>query len=122
MIDSGSPFYALWSTLQKSEQRQFSVDIHPSAHKALRKMGPEVQKRVKSILGRVHGSPADELNPHVRPLADHEHMAVGLDPKAKNGYLLKDYRTRLIAVRDGDRLTVHHVETRESGSHTRNRR
>lgn len=123
MIDPGSPFFNVWDALRKAlDGRQFSVDFHPNAQKTLGKMGSEVQKRVRSIVSRVHGSPADALNAHVRPLADHEHMAVGLDPKQKNGYLLKDYRTRLIAVRNGDNLHVVNVETRESGSHTRNRR
>lgn len=86
------------------------------------KLGPEFQKRARNLMQRIQTLEPGQFDTHVRPLARHEHMAAGLDPAAKNGFLVKDYRTRIIGTRDGDNLTVHYVGTREDGQHTQKRR
>lgn len=118
----GSPFFGLYEALLKSEfgrPRVYQVEFHPDAVKQLKKLGPEFQKRAQKIAGQVHGSPATEHNPHLRPLAPHEMASAGFGTGAKAGYLMKDYRTRMIGFREGDRINVVYVGTREDNVHGR---
>lgn len=121
MIDTGSPFFALYSDLQKSldpEDNTFQVEFTDAAHKQLRKMGPEYQKRAKTVASRVHGTAIHNPNPHLDRLEVPQLRAMGGDANSRNQYVMKDYRIRMIASREGNRLIVNDVTTRENSKRT----
>lgn len=120
MIRPGSPFFQLYADLKKSQDNapRYEVELHPKAEKLLRKMGAEEQGRAKKIMARVHGHPVDQPHPMMDRMNENQHNQTGLDWSKRNGYTLGDYRIRLMASLEGNKMTVFHVGTRESSKHT----
>lgn len=118
MISPSSPFFQLQERLCKSSGPTFDVVLNDKAHAHMKDLGPEERKRAQKIINRVHGSPISAPNPHVSRMNENQHVQVGLDPRARNGYTLGDYRIRMMGRLDGQKMTVFYVGTREDSKHT----
>jgi mRNA-degrading endonuclease RelE of RelBE toxin-antitoxin system len=120
MVDLNSPFYPLYELLLKSlgEQPTFEVEFDKAAKKQMDGLGFEGQRRVQKLVDRVHGTPLHQPNPSLTRIEPQQLKAMGLPHTSRNHYTVGDYRLRMMAELQGNKLRIFDVRTREDSKHS----
>ena len=112
--------HVLHQALRKAlgESVGFHVELDKAALKQMDGLGHEEQRRAQKLIDKVHGHPMHEPHPAISRLTEPQLRAIGLPHTSRNHFTVGDYRVRMMAELQGNKLRIFDVRTREDSKHS----